>query len=223
MRALLDRDEPDEAAAALALIDAHIVAPGFFAAWRHDAAARLHAYRGDHEAARDAWLECGEHATSIRATNPAIWPWRSGAALAMAAQAAHGAGDGNGGRAADREALALAREELALAERFGGPRAIGVAHRARGVITGDDAHHARPSTPSSTAAPASSTRRRCSRPGSCGRRSRSPARPARRGSCGSPRRRYAPLGATASRPPSAAWPSWPPPGAATGRSPRTWA
>jgi DNA-binding CsgD family transcriptional regulator len=126
VRALLDRDEPEEAEAALALIDAHIVAPGFFAAWRHDAAARLHAYRGEHERAHEAWLACGEHALSIRATNPAIWPWRSGAALAL------GAGP---------EAIALAGEELALAERFGAPRAIGCAHRALGVLTGDPAHH----------------------------------------------------------------------------------
>jgi DNA-binding CsgD family transcriptional regulator len=125
VRALLDRDEPEEAEAALALMDAHIVAPGFFAAWRHDAAARLHAYRGEHEQAREAWLTCGEHALSIRATNPAIWPWRSGAALAMKGP----------------EAVALAGEELARAERFGAPRAIGVAHRALGVLTGDPAHH----------------------------------------------------------------------------------
>jgi DNA-binding CsgD family transcriptional regulator len=126
VRALLDRDEPEEAEAALALIDAHIVAPGFFAAWRHDAAARLHAYRGEHAQAREAWLACGEAATRILATNPAIWPWRSGAARAT------GAGP---------EAIALAAEELALAERFGAPRAIGVAHRALGVLTGDPAHH----------------------------------------------------------------------------------
>ena len=126
VRALLDRDEPEEAQAALALMDAHIVAPGFFAAWRHDAAARLHAYRGEHEQARQAWLACGEHANRILVTNPAIWPWRSGAALAM------GAGP---------EAVALAGEELAHAERFGAPRAIGVAHRALGILTGDPAHH----------------------------------------------------------------------------------
>jgi DNA-binding CsgD family transcriptional regulator len=126
VRALLDRDEPEEAEAALALMDAHIVAPGFFAAWRHDAAARLHAYRGEHEPAREAWLACGEHATSILTTNPAIWPWRSGAALAM--------GPGP-------EAVALAGEELAHAERFGAPRAIGVAHRTLGILTGDRAHH----------------------------------------------------------------------------------
>ena len=126
VRALLDRDEPEEAAAALALMDAHIVAPGFFAAWRHDAAARPHAYRGEREQARAAWLACGEFAMGILASNPAIWPWRSGAALAM-----------GGGP----EAISLAGEELALAERFGAPRAIGVAHRALGVLTGDPAHH----------------------------------------------------------------------------------
>ena len=60
--------------------------------------------------------------------NPASADWRSQAAVAYAAL--------------DRrdEALALAQEELALARRFGAPRAIGIALRTLGVI-GDGLDH----------------------------------------------------------------------------------
>jgi DNA-binding CsgD family transcriptional regulator len=78
--------------------------------------------RGDYAAALDDLLRCGEHLRALRIENPAFCPWRSRAALAQAAL---------GRRDAGRE---LADEELDLARRYGAPRAVGVALRARGMI-----------------------------------------------------------------------------------------
>lgn len=87
---------------------------------------RLHAASGDHpEAARDL-LATGERAEAWGVRNPAMIPWRSSAAVSLAAL---------GERA---EAVRLASEELALAHRWGAPRAIGVALRAAGIAHGGD-------------------------------------------------------------------------------------
>ena len=60
--------------------------------------------------------------TELRMVNPTLLAWRSEAALA-----AQRLGETS-------EARALVAEELALAERFGAPRAIGVARRAAGLL-----------------------------------------------------------------------------------------
>ena len=73
----------------------------------------------DHLAAGLLLKEAGE-------PNPAIIDWRSRAALALAA-----VGDVS-------RALALIDDELALAERFGAPRAIGLALRARAAVRGGE-------------------------------------------------------------------------------------
>lgn len=69
-------------------------------------------------------LECGRRLEEWGVRNPAVTPWRSTAALALA---------GVGERA---EAKTLIDEELALARRFGTARAIGVALRAAGLVAG---------------------------------------------------------------------------------------
>ena len=125
---LIERDEADEAEAVLRYVDQQrAAAPPFFAAWRQMAGGRLAACRGEHAVALDAFLAAGRHHAALGIVNPAVLPWRSEAALA-----AQRLGD------LDR-AQALVAEELALAARFGGPRAIGVARRAAGLLARGDA------------------------------------------------------------------------------------
>jgi DNA-binding CsgD family transcriptional regulator len=111
----------------LAQIDAGPPPTGPFVAWRHEMAGRLAAHRGDFAAARDAFLASGESLAAVGVANPAMFHWRSEAALAAL-------------RAGDRGlAERLTGEELALAEAFGAPRAIGVARRAAGLLArGED-------------------------------------------------------------------------------------
>jgi DNA-binding CsgD family transcriptional regulator len=80
----------------------------------------LHAARLELAPALEAFTACGERQLRWGAPNPSVIAWRSQAALAE-----HALGAG---------ARELAREELRLAQRFGAPRAIGVAQRALGVI-----------------------------------------------------------------------------------------
>jgi len=120
---LLEQHAEEEADAVLRAVDREQPAPPpFFAAWRQMAAGRLAAARDDHAVALDAFLAAGRSHTALGIVNPAVLPWRSEAA--MAAQKL--------GRL-DR-ARALVDEELALAEAFGAPRAIGVARRAAGGL-----------------------------------------------------------------------------------------
>ena len=79
---LLEQDDPDAAERALALGRHEREPVGFFAAWRHTAAGRLAAHRGEYEQALEAFLATGRRLTELLATNPTILPWRSEAALA---------------------------------------------------------------------------------------------------------------------------------------------
>ena len=116
---LLEQHAEDEADAVMRSLDREQPAPPpFFAAWSQMAAGRLAAARDDHAVALDAFLAAGRSHAALGIVNPAVLPWRS--------EAAHAAQ--RLGRL-DR-AQALVDEELALAERFGAPRAIGVARRA---------------------------------------------------------------------------------------------
>jgi DNA-binding CsgD family transcriptional regulator/tetratricopeptide (TPR) repeat protein len=125
--ALLEQDELDEAERALALGDREPAAVGFFAAWRHTALGRLAVRRGDDGAALEAFLGAGRHLDDLLATNPTVVPWRSEAGLAAQRLGRH------------EEARSLIADELALAERFGAPRAIGVARRAAALLERGDA------------------------------------------------------------------------------------
>jgi DNA-binding NarL/FixJ family response regulator len=81
--------------------------------------------RGDFDGGIVDLLECGRLGLAWGAPNPAVVPWRSDAAVALA-------------RAGDRErAKALAAEELELAARFGAPHAIGIAQRAVALVAKD--------------------------------------------------------------------------------------
>ena len=83
---------------------------------------------GDAAAALADLVEVGRRQEAMREPNPAGADWRSQAAQAHAAL----------GRVND--ARALAREEVALARRFGAPRALGIALRALGAVNGELGH-----------------------------------------------------------------------------------
>jgi DNA-binding CsgD family transcriptional regulator len=80
--------------------------------------------RGDSERAGQEFMSCGEIAERAGMRNPALAPWRSGLARALAAT-----GDTS-------EATRLAEEELRLAESFGAPAPIGRALRALATVRG---------------------------------------------------------------------------------------
>jgi DNA-binding CsgD family transcriptional regulator len=125
---LLEQHEEDEAEAVLRFVDQQQPAPPpFFAAWRQMAGGRLAVCRGEYAAAIDAYLAAGRHHAALGIVNPAVLPWRSEAALAAQRL----------GR--PDQAQALVDEELAIAERFGGPRPIGVARRAAGLLARGEA------------------------------------------------------------------------------------
>ena len=125
--ALLEQDEVDEAERTLALGGREPPAIGFFAAWRATAIGRVAVRRGEDAEALEAFLETGRHLRELLAVNPTVLPWRSEAGLAAQRLGRHDL------------ARSLITEELALAERFGAPRAIGVALRAAALLERGDA------------------------------------------------------------------------------------
>lgn len=72
------------------------------------------------------FLECGRLLEQMRAPNPAVVPWRSGAARALASL-----GDKD-------EARNLVEQELALAEAFGAPGSVGHSLRILGAVEGGE-------------------------------------------------------------------------------------
>jgi DNA-binding CsgD family transcriptional regulator len=101
------------ASSAMAMLISHATGVAQLARGRFADAARILASAGD-------------GLTSMGAISPAIVPWRSDLALALA-----GLGD-------HQRALTLVSDELELAERAQHDRAIGIALRARGLIEGGD-------------------------------------------------------------------------------------
>jgi DNA-binding CsgD family transcriptional regulator len=89
--------------------------------------ARLDLVRGRWQPALDGFHHCDRTTAAFGGRNPAIYPWRSGAALA----AMH-LGDPD-------QARELVADELRDARRWGAPRAIGIALRTHGLIEGGDA------------------------------------------------------------------------------------
>jgi DNA-binding CsgD family transcriptional regulator len=87
---------------------------------------RLRLARRSPEAALRDFEAIGRIAEQVELSNPAEWPWRTGAATALLAL---GRGD---------EAHALAAEDLQLARRWGTPRPVGFALRTLGLIEGGD-------------------------------------------------------------------------------------
>jgi DNA-binding CsgD family transcriptional regulator len=92
-------------------------------AWLLAARGRLRLAQLRPAPALDDLLAAGDLLTRLRSPSPTT-PWRSDAALAQLALDARA------------EARALAAEEVELAEEFGGPRTIGVALRAAGLVEG---------------------------------------------------------------------------------------
>jgi DNA-binding CsgD family transcriptional regulator/predicted negative regulator of RcsB-dependent stress response len=86
------------------------------------ASGSMHLLSGEAEHALSDFLACRDYLEAIGARNPALLPWRSGAARASALL-----GDSSEGRR-------LAEEELALAEAFGAPGPVGRALRTLGAV-----------------------------------------------------------------------------------------
>lgn len=125
VRAAIERSELDVAAATVAALDDEHWSTSVLYPYVLSARAFVRRAEGATEDALALQLAAGRVAAAF-ATNPAILSWRSDAAwLAMAL------GDAV-------RAEALAREELADAERFGAPRAIGVARVALGAALADE-------------------------------------------------------------------------------------
>jgi len=122
--ALIEQGRLEEAAAVLARVgvpaDSSPARPSYYAL---DAYARLARRTSDPDAVAAA-LAAGRAWAAYGFDNPAVGGWRAEAALALFAT-----GDAEG-------ALRTARAELALAERWGAPRALGRALRVVGQLTG---------------------------------------------------------------------------------------
>jgi DNA-binding CsgD family transcriptional regulator len=86
----------------------------------------LHASAGDHAAAVSDLLAAGDLVAQWGVRNPAMIPWRSGAALSLAALGDH------------REASRLCAEEIGIARQWGAGRGLGIALRAAAVAEGGD-------------------------------------------------------------------------------------
>ena len=89
-------------------------------AWVLEVRGHLHLHAGEAAAGIDALRRAGRIFTALGCENVGSFTWRSALALAVEAE----------------EGLALAREQLASAERCGLPRGIGVAQRTLGLVEG---------------------------------------------------------------------------------------
>jgi DNA-binding CsgD family transcriptional regulator len=123
---LVDQGEFDAAEDVLAPLDAEAEGRSLLAAMLRFARGRLRMAQGRRAAGLEDFLSVGDLVTIAHVLCPGALHWRSEAALAQLELGAR--------ESAER----LAEEELALAEAFGGRRALGVAKRAVGVVTGGD-------------------------------------------------------------------------------------
>lgn len=127
IRALAERGEIEQARVLLA---GRGLTGDLAPTWPHNlvrhARGCLLAAVGDHAAAVADLLEAGELAEQWGIPNPAIMPWRSDAALSLAAL---------GHR---QRASRLCTEEVELARQWGAGRAVGIALRAAGVAEGTE-------------------------------------------------------------------------------------
>ena len=125
--ALIDRGAVEQARAVLAARDlTGELGPTWpYVVVRH-ARGCLRAAAGEHEEAVADLLAAGDMAERWGIRNPAMMAWRSAAALSLSAL-----GDA-------RAAATLCAEEVALARRWGGSRALGVALTAAGEVAGGD-------------------------------------------------------------------------------------
>ncbi len=123
---LLERGHVAEAAA---LIDPLAIsdhpAGAYFLHAARESRARLWLAQGRAAEAADELLALGRDLEAIGVRNPSITPWRSLAATALLRV---GSGE---------QAGSLADSEVALARRWGAPRAVGIALRVQGLAMGD--------------------------------------------------------------------------------------
>lgn len=124
--ALMEQGRLEEAAAALEWADMPEPTPATGLWYRVlDSRARLLMLQGRTKEGLDAMLACGR-CYEVHGRNPALVAWRSGAALSLLACDQR------------EEARTLVAEELALARRWGAPRALGHALRIAGLIEGGE-------------------------------------------------------------------------------------
>ena len=125
--ALLERGELAEAEA---LVDEVTVPDGFrsLPCWPTllEARARVRVARGERSSAIAIWREVGEIWEDCHVYNPNVSSWRSELALLLAEDE-------------PAAARSLVDQELGLARRAGSSRAVGLALRARGLLTGGEA------------------------------------------------------------------------------------
>jgi DNA-binding CsgD family transcriptional regulator len=123
--ALCEQGHVDRAAAVLDGIDVGRWVDTAFYVFILAAQGRIADARGDARAAFGHWCASGRYFKDVmQATNPALMPWRSEAAMLAT-------------RLQERDtARELAEEDLAIARPFGAPRPIGSALRALGAATG---------------------------------------------------------------------------------------
>jgi DNA-binding CsgD family transcriptional regulator len=126
LKALVEQGELEAAERALAQLGLEVDSGMVTAAPLRLARGRLRIGQGRVPEGLEDFLGVGESLTRAMVTCPSYVPWRSDAALAHLALGDH--------ESAER----LAEEELALAQAFGAPRALGVALRAAGVVAGGD-------------------------------------------------------------------------------------
>lgn len=119
---LIESDQLEQAESVLANVERDAPPTGIFAAWQHEARGRLAAAGGDWARALEEFRACGQWTEAVLVRNPAMFHWRSEAGIAAL-------------RLGQNElARELIVEELGLADRFGAPRAIGVARRAAAML-----------------------------------------------------------------------------------------
>ena len=119
---LIERGDLEGAARHLTAAQAATYEEDPFRCWLLSALGRLALFNGDADRALEHFLECGEVAQRAGVVNPAVLSWRADAGLAIAV-----IGDWT-------EAERLIESELAIANTFGEPGAIGRTLRALGAI-----------------------------------------------------------------------------------------
>jgi ATP/maltotriose-dependent transcriptional regulator MalT len=131
VNALLERGELDEADSVVASTDLDAPADALTDVYTFAlllfSRGRLRLAQGRIEAGLGDLLACGDRLEEHGELNPALMPWRSSAAPALAAS-----GDAE-------QATALVAEEVRRARAFGAPRALGIALRGAGALGDVDA------------------------------------------------------------------------------------
>jgi DNA-binding CsgD family transcriptional regulator len=126
VESLVEQGRLDAAVEALAPLHSEVERGSLVAAALRFARGRLLVAEGRTAEGLADFLAVGALLTRALVTCPSYLPWRSEAALAQLALGDH------------ESASRYAEEELELARTFGAPRALGVALRAVGVVTGGD-------------------------------------------------------------------------------------